>query len=186
MLMGALMRKKYPLKKYLNVGLIRAGVGLFMGGGGVVQFKKWLWWAKTHKLIHCDPAVCQCIIYIVHFLIITHFPCGVGIVIHPAPFLCSFVLRDKKKLSTGGQNGGNKKDASSQLIGVTLRFILLCFDGSTQGQAHVSPLHRALWWVFWLCTCYRSLFDMQLSCFGTIDTFYSFSCLSRVKTWCTT
>jgi UDP-galactose transporter B1 len=40
MLMGALMRKKYPLKKYLNVGLIRAGVGLFMGGGGVVQFKK--------------------------------------------------------------------------------------------------------------------------------------------------
>jgi hypothetical protein len=33
MLMGALMGKKYPLKKYLKVGLIVAGVGLFMGGG---------------------------------------------------------------------------------------------------------------------------------------------------------
>jgi hypothetical protein len=32
MLMGALMGKKYPLKKYLKVGLIVAGVGLFMGG----------------------------------------------------------------------------------------------------------------------------------------------------------
>ncbi len=29
-LMGALMGKKYPLKKYLKVGLIVAGVGLFM------------------------------------------------------------------------------------------------------------------------------------------------------------
>ena len=33
MLMGAIMGKKYPLKKYLKVGLIVAGVGLFMGGG---------------------------------------------------------------------------------------------------------------------------------------------------------
>merc|ERR1719491_999971 len=33
MLMGALMGKQYPLKKYLNVCLIVAGVGLFMGGG---------------------------------------------------------------------------------------------------------------------------------------------------------
>lgn len=33
MLMGAVMGKRYPLKKYLKVGLIVAGVGLFMGGG---------------------------------------------------------------------------------------------------------------------------------------------------------
>jgi len=33
MLMGAVMGKKYPLKKYINVCLIVAGVGLFMGGG---------------------------------------------------------------------------------------------------------------------------------------------------------
>jgi UDP-galactose transporter B1 len=33
MLMGVLMGKKYPLKKYLKVGLIVAGVRLFMGGG---------------------------------------------------------------------------------------------------------------------------------------------------------
>ncbi len=32
MLMGALMGKNYTLKKYLKVGLIVAGVGLFMGG----------------------------------------------------------------------------------------------------------------------------------------------------------
>jgi len=33
MLMGALMGKKYPMKKYINVFLIVLGVGLFMGGG---------------------------------------------------------------------------------------------------------------------------------------------------------
>jgi len=33
MLMGAVMGKRYPLKKYIKVGLIVAGVGLFMGGG---------------------------------------------------------------------------------------------------------------------------------------------------------
>lgn len=33
MIMGAFMGKKYPLKKYINVCLIVAGVGLFMGGG---------------------------------------------------------------------------------------------------------------------------------------------------------
>jgi len=33
MIMGALMGKKYPLRKYMNVCLIVAGVGLFMGGG---------------------------------------------------------------------------------------------------------------------------------------------------------
>ena len=33
MIMGALMGKKYPLRKYLNVCLIVLGVGLFMGGG---------------------------------------------------------------------------------------------------------------------------------------------------------
>lgn len=34
MIMGAFMGKKYPLRKYINVFLIVAGVGLFMGGGG--------------------------------------------------------------------------------------------------------------------------------------------------------
>jgi hypothetical protein len=33
MLMGALMGKKYPPKKYMKVALIVGGVGLFMGGG---------------------------------------------------------------------------------------------------------------------------------------------------------
>lgn len=33
MIMGALMGKKYPLRKYINVCLIVLGVGLFMGGG---------------------------------------------------------------------------------------------------------------------------------------------------------
>jgi len=33
MLMGALMGKKYPLKKYINVAIITLGVALFMGGG---------------------------------------------------------------------------------------------------------------------------------------------------------
>lgn len=33
MIMGAIMGKKYPLKKYINVCLIVGGVGLFMGGG---------------------------------------------------------------------------------------------------------------------------------------------------------
>ena len=33
MLMGALMGKKYPVRKYINVALIVGGVALFMGGG---------------------------------------------------------------------------------------------------------------------------------------------------------
>lgn len=33
MIMGAIMGKKYPLRKYVNVFLIVLGVGLFMGGG---------------------------------------------------------------------------------------------------------------------------------------------------------
>jgi len=33
MIMGAIMGKKYPLRKYINVCLIVGGVGLFMGGG---------------------------------------------------------------------------------------------------------------------------------------------------------
>eukprot|EP00594_Rhizosolenia_setigera_P003045 CAMPEP_0178946118 /NCGR_PEP_ID=MMETSP0789-20121207/4110_1 /TAXON_ID=3005 /ORGANISM="Rhizosolenia setigera, Strain CCMP 1694" /LENGTH=302 /DNA_ID=CAMNT_0020626079 /DNA_START=223 /DNA_END=1132 /DNA_ORIENTATION=+ len=33
MLMGSIMGKKYPLRKYINVILIVLGVGLFMGGG---------------------------------------------------------------------------------------------------------------------------------------------------------
>ncbi|KAL7491241.1 hypothetical protein ACHAWT_000648 [Skeletonema menzelii] len=67
MLMGALMGKKYPAKKYLKVALIVGGVGLFMGGGD-----------KTKK---------------------------------------------------GAADDG--KDASSQMIGVCLLFISLCFDGGT-------------------------------------------------------
>ena len=46
-----------------------------------------------------------------------------------SPF--SSILRDKKKLSAGSQNRINKKDASSQLIGITFLFISLCFDGGT-------------------------------------------------------
>ena len=41
------------------------------------------------------------------------------------------ILRDKKKSFAGGENGIDEKDASSQLIGVTFLFILLCFDGGT-------------------------------------------------------
>jgi len=67
MLMGALMGKKYPAKKYVKVALIVAGVGLFMGGG------------------------------------------------------------DKSK--KGADDDG--KDASSQMIGVCLLFVSLCFDGGT-------------------------------------------------------
>ena len=33
MLMGALMGKKYPTRKYINVLMIVSGVALFMGGG---------------------------------------------------------------------------------------------------------------------------------------------------------
>lgn len=33
MLMGAFLGKKYPMKKYLNVALIVAGVALFMHSG---------------------------------------------------------------------------------------------------------------------------------------------------------
>lgn len=33
MLMGAFLGKRYPLKKYLNVGLIVAGVAMFMQSG---------------------------------------------------------------------------------------------------------------------------------------------------------
>jgi hypothetical protein len=46
-----------------------------------------------------------------------------------SPFLP--ILRDKKKLSAGSQNRINKKDASSQLIGITFLFISLCFNGGT-------------------------------------------------------
>jgi len=67
MLMGALMGKKYPAKKYVKVALIVAGVGLFMGGGD-----------------------------------------------------------NSKK---GADDDG--KDASSQMIGVCLLFVSLCFDGGT-------------------------------------------------------
>lgn len=67
MLMGAFMGKKYPLKKYINVLLIVAGVGLFMGGGN-----------------------------------------------------------SKKKSSSD-----DEFSSSSQLVGIMLLFISLCFDGGT-------------------------------------------------------
>ncbi|KAL7534226.1 hypothetical protein ACHAXR_005744 [Thalassiosira sp. AJA248-18] len=72
MLMGALMGKKYPAKKYVKVVLIVGGVGMFMMGGG----------NQYHS--------------------------------------------EKKK-----SDPTEEKDASSQLIGVTLLFISLCFDGGT-------------------------------------------------------
>jgi len=68
MLMGALMGKKYPLKKYLNVCLIVAGVGLFMGGGDS---------AGKHS------------------------------------------------------SGDSELSSSSQIVGLLLLFISLCFDGGT-------------------------------------------------------
>jgi len=67
MLIGALMGKRYDLKKYINVAMIVLGVALFMGGG------------------------------------------------------------DKRK---GGATD-DEKTASSQLIGLVLLFISLCFDGGT-------------------------------------------------------
>lgn len=68
MIMGAFMGKKYPLKKYINVCLIVAGVGLFMGGGD----------------------------------------------------------------SAGKKSGdGEELSSSSQIVGIILLFISLCFDGGT-------------------------------------------------------
>lgn len=67
MIMGALMGKKYPLKKYINVCLIVAGVGLFMGGGSA-----------------------------------------------------------SKKSS-----GDSELSSGSQIVGIILLFISLCFDGGT-------------------------------------------------------
>jgi len=66
MLMGAIMGKKYPLRKYLNVCLIVSGVALFMGGGD----------------------------------------------------------SSKKK-------GSDDVDTPSQMIGILLLFVSLCFDGGT-------------------------------------------------------
>lgn len=67
MLIGALMGKKYDMRKYINVALIVSGVALFMGGG------------------------------------------------------------DKKKSDPIEED----KPAGSQLIGIVLLFISLCFDGGT-------------------------------------------------------
>lgn len=66
MLMGALMGKKYNLKKYFNVSMIVLGVALFMGGG-----------------------------------------------------------------NKGGKKDDDEKDSSSQIFGIILLFISLCFDGGT-------------------------------------------------------
>ena len=68
MIMGALMGKKYPLKKYINVIMIVVGVGLFMGGGD-----------------------------------------------------------NNKKKSAVDENA----DSSTQIFGIILLFISLCFDGGT-------------------------------------------------------
>mmetsp|Transcript_14257 Transcript_14257/g.20499 ORF Transcript_14257/g.20499 Transcript_14257/m.20499 type:complete len:510 (+) Transcript_14257:2-1531(+) len=67
MIMGALMGKKYPLRKYLNVCMIVMGVALFMGGG-----------------------------------------------------------HEKK-----GNGNGVDADSASQLVGIVLLFVSLCFDGGT-------------------------------------------------------
>lgn len=66
MLMGAVMGKTYPMRKYINVAMIVAGVALFMGGGS-------------------------------------------------------------KSKNSSDQMG----DAASQLIGLLLLFVSLCFDGGT-------------------------------------------------------
>jgi UDP-galactose transporter B1 len=66
MLMGAIMGKTYPLRKYINVAMIVAGVALFMGGGS-------------------------------------------------------------KKKNASDEMG----DSASQLFGLLLLFISLCFDGGT-------------------------------------------------------
>lgn len=66
MLMGAIMGKTYPLRKYINVAMIVAGVALFMGGGS-------------------------------------------------------------KKKNSSDEMG----DSASQLFGLLLLFISLCFDGGT-------------------------------------------------------
>lgn len=66
MLMGAVMGKTYPMRKYINVAMIVAGVALFMGGGS--------------------------------------------------------------KSKAGSDQMG---DAASQLIGLLLLFVSLCFDGGT-------------------------------------------------------
>ena len=85
MLMGAVMGKRYPAKKYFNVMLIVLGVALFMGGGG-----------DKHK----------------------HKP--------------------DSDASTGGNETVSNSDSdssessgSTQLIGIALLFVSLCFDGGT-------------------------------------------------------
>jgi UDP-galactose transporter B1 len=81
MLMGALLGKKYPLRKYLNVVMIVMGVALFMGGGS--EKKK------------ASPDV----------------------------------------VDTTSANANDDADAddtsSSQIIGIVLLFLSLCFDGGT-------------------------------------------------------
>ena len=72
MLMGALMGKKYPLKKYINVLFIVLGVGLFTGGGD---------------------------------------------------------MSSKKKNAVADDDG--KSSSASQIMGILLLFISLCFDGGT-------------------------------------------------------
>jgi UDP-galactose transporter B1 len=71
MLIGALMGKRYDLRKYINVALIVLGVALFMGSGG-----------------------------------------------------------EKKKSGTATAEE-DEQSASSQLFGIVLLFISLCFDGGT-------------------------------------------------------
>ncbi len=102
---------------------------------------------------HCSPDTSS--LYCVLFLIIAHFPSwGLNVAIpsrtRSSPFL--FILRDKRKLSAGGENRINEKDASSQLIGITFLFIVLCFNGSTGAyedklmSVHsIRPFGHGLW-----------------------------------------
>jgi drug/metabolite transporter (DMT)-like permease len=101
MLMGALMGKKYPFRKYFNVGLIVLGVALFMGGGD-----------NNH---------------------------------------------DKK---SGSDNTSSPDATLSQLIGLLLLFISLCFDGGTGAyedklmSVHsVQPFDLMCTFMFWPTGC---------------------------------
>lgn len=78
MLMGTLMGKSYPLKKYINVVMIVLGVALFMGGG------------SSHKK-----------------------------------------GTDEDSDGDHEAEGDDETTSPSQLIGIVMLFISLCFDGGT-------------------------------------------------------
>jgi solute carrier family 35 (UDP-galactose transporter), member B1 len=81
MLMGAIMGKKYPFRKYINVCLIVLGVALFTGGGSG---------GGKHKAVAANST------------------------------------------ATEDAGPGENVDASpSQMLGIALLFVSLCFDGGT-------------------------------------------------------